>query len=77
MFFESKEIHHIGEVKTKAGSAKSFVELDYIKELKDDVIGSAKELIVSCKEYRQRHIEKPYLSWKKPLHFNSEKDRYE
>lgn len=56
------EIHHIGEVKTKAASTKSFVELDFIKDLRDDVIGSAKELIESCNEYRQRHIKKDYLS---------------
>lgn len=57
----NQEIHHIGEIKTKAGTTKSFIELDHIKELKDDVINSAKDLIENCNEYSQRHIEKPHL----------------
>lgn len=53
-----REVHEIGEIKTKTGSTKSFVELDYIKDLKDEVIASANELIDGCKEYRKRHINK-------------------
>lgn len=53
-----REIHHIGEIKTKTESTKSFVEMDHIKELRDEVIESAKTLIDGCNEYRQRHINK-------------------
>lgn len=55
------EIEHIGEIKVKTQTAKTFVGLDDEEYLYDTVIQSAHELIAKCNEYRERHIKREFV----------------
>lgn len=56
-----KEVQHISNLKGQVEETKSYVNVDEIPEMRDDVIESVKNLIKHCNEYRKRHNSKSDL----------------
>lgn len=56
------EIHHISDLKVQIEETQTFVDLDYVPDLRDKAISAAQILITKCMEYRKRHIEKTELN---------------
>lgn len=50
-----KESQQIGDLKVKTEKTKTFIDLEYIPELRDTIIRSAQSLIRHCNEYRRKH----------------------
>lgn len=53
-----KEVKQIADLKNQIESAKSFVDVDNIQDVRDDVIKSVNELLTCCDDYRKRHNSK-------------------
>ena len=49
------EIKHIGDLKVQTENTKSYINVDEIPEMRDDVIKSVQSLITHCDAYRKRH----------------------
>lgn len=54
----SNDILKIGDLKTKTEETKTFVDLDDIPDLRDELIESGQSLLNKCNEYRRKHVEK-------------------
>lgn len=52
-----EEIRRIGEIKIQAKETKSYVEIDYVAQMKETIMESVADLIAKCKDYRFRHID--------------------
>lgn len=53
-----KELGKIRGLRAKTTATKTFVDLDDVPDLRDELIKSAQILIENCKEYRRKHAEK-------------------
>lgn len=56
------EIQNISDLKVQIEETQTFVDLDYVPDLRDMAISAAQNLIIKCTEYRERHIEKTELN---------------
>lgn len=56
------EIQHISDLKVQILQTQTFVDLDYVPDLRDKAINTAQNLIAKCMGYRKRHIEKNELN---------------
>lgn len=57
----NQEILQISELKTKAEETKTFVDLDDIPDLRDELIESGQSLMNKCNEYRRKHAEQKMI----------------
>lgn len=52
------EIKHIADLKIQTENTKSYIDLDSIPKMRDDIIESVQKLIKNCIDYRARHNNK-------------------
>lgn len=55
------EIQHIGDLKVQTEGTKTYINLDNIPQMRDDIIESVQKLIKNCADYRDRHNSKTDL----------------
>lgn len=52
-----QEIRIIGDVKVATEETNTFISVDYVSELRETIVQSARNLIDKCNEYARRHNE--------------------